>query len=251
MSRKPWIGGNWKCNGTKNSIEALADSLNHADWNPDTMDVVIACPAIHIHLAQQKLKLGYKISAQNVSKTGNGAFTGEISADMLKDYGLDWTLIGHSERRQYYGETDEVVAQKVEICQKGGLYAAVCIGEVLAERESGKTNDVCKRQVEAFIPKVSDWSKIVIAYEPVWAIGTGKVATPEQAEDAHKFIRQLLSEKLGEKLAATIRIAYGGSVTPENCVTLIGQPNVDGFLVGGASLKPSFVDIINSGKRKI
>jgi len=249
--RKPWIGGNWKCNGTKASIEALATELNKADWDPQSMDVVISPTFLHIPITQQKLKNTFIVCAQNVSKTGNGAFTGEVSVDMLKDMGLTWTLIGHSERRQFYSESDEVVAAKVEACQKAGVCAAVCIGEVLAEREANKTNEVCKRQVEAFIPKVNDWSKVIIAYEPVWAIGTGKVATPEQAQDAHKAIRDVLRAKCGDATADSVRIAYGGSVTPDNCKTLISQPDVDGFLVGGASLKPTFVEIINSGKSKL
>ncbi|CEM22592.1 unnamed protein product [Vitrella brassicaformis CCMP3155] len=244
--RKPWVGGNWKCNGTKASIEALCETLNKAEFNPEQIDVVIAPVSLHIHMVKEKLKAGFKVCTQNVSKTGMGAYTGEIAVDHIKDFGLEWTLIGHSERRQYYGETDEVVADKVDICQKAGLCTAVCIGEMLDERKAGKTTDVVKKQIEAFIPKVTDWSKIMIAYEPVWAIGTGVVATPEQAQETHAAIRKILKEKVSAEVAESTRIAYGGSVSDSNCNTLIGLEDVDGFLVGGASLKPAFLDIIKS-----
>uniref|UniRef100_A0A0G4FLB0 Triosephosphate isomerase n=1 Tax=Chromera velia CCMP2878 TaxID=1169474 RepID=A0A0G4FLB0_9ALVE len=248
--RKPWVGGNFKCNGTKSFLETHAEALNKAEWDPAAVDVVLCPVAMHIPLCMDKFKKDFIICTQNVSKTGNGAYTGEISVDMIKDMGLSWTLIGHSERRSYYGETDEVVADKVEACQKGGINAAVCIGEVLEEREGGKTEEVVKKQVEAFIPKVTDWSKIVIAYEPVWAIGTGKVATPEQAQDTHACIRKLIKEKCGDAVAAAVRIVYGGSVSDSNCVGLFANEDIDGFLVGGASLKPAFIPVIDSAKAK-
>lgn len=245
MARKPWVGGNWKCNGSVETLEALCTALNEkSKFTEQQCDVVICPSPIHLALAKSKLDKSFKVAAQNCSKTGNGAFTGEISVEQIKDFGLEWTLVGHSERRQYYGETDDVVAGKVEMCQKGGLNAAVCIGELLSEREAGKTLEVCKRQVEAVVPKVTDWSKIVIAYEPVWAIGTGKVATPDQAQEAHEAIRKLIKEKVDEKTAAALRIVYGGSVNDKNCDELYRQVDIDGFLVGGASLKPSFADII-------
>lgn len=245
MGRKPWVGGNWKCNGSVDSLEALCSALNDkAEFTENQCDVVICPSPIHIALVKSRLNKEFRVASQNCSKTGNGAYTGEVSVEQIRDFGLEWTLVGHSERRQYYGEADDVVAAKVEMCQKGGLNAAVCIGELLSEREAGETLKVCKRQVEAFVPKITDWSKIVIAYEPVWAIGTGKVATPAEAQEAHEEIRKLITEKVDEKTATALRIVYGGSVNEKNCDELYRQVDIDGFLVGGASLKPSFSEII-------
>ncbi|CAE7714876.1 UGP1, partial [Symbiodinium pilosum] len=189
--------------------------------------------------------LGMSTCAQNVGKNDAGAFTGEWTAKNLLDINISWTLIGHSERRTKYGETDADVAEKVAKCQDAGLNVILCIGETLEEREGGKTDEVNKRQLAAVIPKVKDWDKIVIAYEPVWAIGTGKVATPEQAEETQAAIRAYLKEAAGASVADKVRIQYGGSVTPDNCSELITKPNIDGFLVGGASLKPTFMDIVS------
>ncbi|CAE7748066.1 Tpi, partial [Symbiodinium sp. KB8] len=159
---------------------------------------------------------------------------------------VPYTLIGHSERRSKYGESDEDTAVKVEKCQAAGIKVIFCIGELLEEREAGKTDEVNKRQLAAVIPKIKDWDKIVIAYEPVWAIGTGKVATPEQAEETQANIRAYLKEAVSAEVADKVRIQYGGSVTPDNCKELITKPNIDGFLVGGASLKPTFMDIVTA-----
>lgn len=243
--RKPWVGGNWKCNGTLELIDELTSVFNKVEYDPKTVDLVICPAAIHLERVKQKLKKPFKVCAQNISQTGNGAYTGEISVSMLLDMGVEWTLIGHSERRQYYGETDDIVAKKVEISQQLGLNAAVCIGETLEERDANKTDEVCRRQVEAFVSKVKDWNKIVIAYEPVWAIGTGKTATPQQAQDAHQKIRELIKDKVGEDVSRQLRIVYGGSVNDTNCKSLILE-DIDGFLVGGASLKSSFVTIIDA-----
>merc|ERR1719384_3091294 len=156
------------------------------------------------------------VASQNVSATGTGAFTGEHSADQLVDFGVGWTLVGHSERRSKYGDTDEVTASKVKNCQEKGLMCVLCIGETLEERESGKTDEVNKRQLAACIPNIKDWSQIVIAYEPVWAIGTGKVATPEQAQETQLSIRRYVESKMGAETAARVRIQYGGSASPSN-----------------------------------
>eukprot|EP00920_Eleutheroschizon_duboscqi_P040394 GHVT01096746.1.p1 GENE.GHVT01096746.1~~GHVT01096746.1.p1 ORF type:complete len:171 (-),score=33.34 GHVT01096746.1:212-724(-) len=169
---------------------------------------------------------------------------------MLKDMKIDTTLVGHSERRQYYGETNEVVADKVAVCQDGELTAVLCIGENLSEREADKTMDVCTAQLLPTLPKIKNWSRVVIAYEPVWAIGTGKVATPAQAQEVHQSIRKLLKEKVSAEVAESTRIVYGGSVSDSNCAELIHQQDIDGFLVGGASLKPSFVTIIEAAAKK-
>lgn len=166
---------------------------------------------------------------------------------MLKDCCVEWVILGHSERRHVFGETDQLIAEKVKYALDSGLNVIFCIGEKLEEREAGKTNEVCFRQMEAVRALIGEkWDKVVIAYEPVWAIGTGKTATPEQAQQAHLDIRQWVGEKICPKLAGQIRIQYGGSVTGDNAESLAKQPDIDGFLVGGASLKPEFIKIINS-----
>jgi triosephosphate isomerase len=246
MPRKPIVGGNWKCNpGKLGDAMALVEAWKGKPFAADKIDVVICPTALHISSVKPGLEAqGIMVSAQNVSKTDMGAFTGEWTGGQLVDMGIPWTLIGHSERRSKYGETDEDTAIKVEKCQAAGVKVIFCIGELLEERESGKTDEVNKRQLAAMIPKVKTWDDIVIAYEPVWAIGTGKVATPEQAQETHANIRAYLKEAVSAEVAEAVRIQYGGSVTPENCGELIGKPDIDGFLVGGASLKPTFADII-------
>ncbi|KEP67531.1 UNVERIFIED_CONTAM: triose-phosphate isomerase TPI-I [Hammondia hammondi] len=251
MVRTPWIGGNWKCNGTVGSITDLCGEFGKTEFDPKTIDVVIFPPALHASLTREKLPSKYHVGLQNCSKTHNGAFTGEISVEMIKDFGLRWVLAGHSERRQYYGESDEVVAEKVNIIlQEKDLNVVLCVGEQLKDREANKTNDVVDAQLAACLPKISDWDRVVIAYEPVWAIGTGKVATPAQAQEVHEHIREFLKTKVSEDVANKVRIVYGGSVNASNSTELILQPDLDGFLVGGASLKKDFLDIIASGMKK-
>merc|ERR1712151_878589 len=179
------------------------------------------------------------------SANKNGAFTGELSADQVKDFELKWTLIGHSEGRQKQGETNEIVAEKVKQAQEVGLSTIVCIGETLEDREGGKTNDVLKEQLAAFKGSVTTWATVVIAYEPVWAIGTGKTATPAIAQEAHAYIRGWLAENVSDDVANATRIQYGGSANAKNVGDLIGQQDIDGFLVGGASLKPEFAEIVS------
>ncbi|KAF4656208.1 hypothetical protein FOL47_009100 [Perkinsus chesapeaki] len=247
MSRKPFVGGNWKSNGSVESIKALASQLkaDEAKYDKNAVDVVIAPTYVHLQLAQEQFKgSNIQISAQNCSRTGPGAYTGEVTADMIKDMGLDWTILGHSERRHIFKETNEDLAAKVVKAEAAGLKIIFCIGEQLEERESGKTDEVCATQMDAIVPVVKDWNNIVIAYEPVWAIGTGKVATTEQAQETHATVRAYLKSKVSPEVADGTRILYGGSVTPDNCGELIKCPDVDGFLVGGASLKPQFTDII-------
>jgi len=247
MARTAWIGGNWKCNGTQESNKTLIATLNGADFDQNKVEVCVFPTNLHIVSVKSQLDAKkYKIGTQNISKTGNGAFTGEVSVEMALDAGLKDALIGHSERRTLYHECNHTVATKVEATQKSTINAIVCIGEKLEERESNKTNDVLTEQMKAFIPKVSDWNRIVIAYEPVWAIGTGKVASKEQAQEAHKFVRDLIAKEVNADVASKVRIVYGGSVNEKNCAELSSQPDIDGFLVGGASLKPEFVKIIQS-----
>eukprot|EP00930_Biecheleria_cincta_P051002 TRINITY_DN36161_c0_g1_i1.p1 TRINITY_DN36161_c0_g1~~TRINITY_DN36161_c0_g1_i1.p1 ORF type:complete len:252 (-),score=56.56 TRINITY_DN36161_c0_g1_i1:106-861(-) len=248
MSRKPIVGGNWKCNPAKLAdAKALIEAWQSKSFNKEKVDVVVAPTALHLGSIKTSLEgLGIEASTQNVGKNDMGAFTGEWTAAHLVDMAVPWAIIGHSERRSKYGETDEDTAVKVEMCQAAGVKVIFCIGELLEEREAGKTDEVNKRQLAAVLPKITNWDLIVIAYEPVWAIGTGKVATPEQAEETQAAIRAYLKEAVGAEVADKVRIQYGGSVTPENCADLIAKPNIDGFLVGGASLKPTFMDIVTA-----
>ena len=245
--RKYVIGGNFKSNGDLNSIKQLInETMNKLAFNENQVEVFVAPTSIHIASVKALINQNISVAAQNMSLTGNGAFTGEISGEMLADFDVKTVLVGHSERRSLYGETNEQVAGKVKRAQDLGIKAVVCIGETLEQREGGTTNDVLKEQLDAIKSSITDWSKIVLAYEPVWAIGTGKTATPEIAEETHKFIRQWLNQNCGEAIANSIRIQYGGSVNAKNAPQLIAQPNIDGFLVGGASLKPEFADIVKA-----
>lgn len=183
---------------------------------------------------------------QNAYKVASGAFTGEVSPALLKDVGATWVILGHSERRQIFGETDELIAEKVVHALEQGLKVIACIGETLQEREAGQTEAVVFRQTKALADAVKDWSNVVLAYEPVWAIGTGKTATPAQAQEVHAALRKWLADNISADVSASLRIQYGGSVTAANAKELASQPDIDGFLVGGASLKPEFVNIVNA-----
>jgi len=246
MSRTPIVGGNWKCNGTMASGKELLDAINAGEWDTSKVEVVICPIALHIPMAQAAAKPGIQVATQNLGNNGDGAFTGELNAGQVKDAGLEWTLLGHSERRSLFGETDATIAAKCQKAMAAGLKVIYCIGESKEEREAGQTNDVIAKHMGALIESAPDWSRIVIAYEPVWAIGTGLVATPEIAQDAHAYTRGFVAEKCGPEVAAALRIQYGGSVNDKNCVELMACPDIDGFLVGGASLKPTFVTIIQA-----
>jgi triosephosphate isomerase len=246
--RKLFVGGNWKCNGSVDFSKTFPTNvLKTLSFNQNKVEVVVAPSFLHIGAAQQALAGSQvQLSAQNCSLYGNGAYTGETSAAMLKDFGLDWVILGHSERRHVFGESDQVVAQKVKVALEQNLSVMACIGEKLDEREAGQTNAVNARQLEAIRAEVDDWSRIVIAYEPVWAIGTGVTATPEQAQEAHDNLRAWLRSNVSADAAEKTRILYGGSVTDKNAAELISKPDVDGFLVGGASLKDAFRDIVGA-----
>lgn len=249
-SKRFLIGGNWKCNGTIAKMKEITEIINNGGQFPEKSEVVVAVPSIHLASALSLFRKDVSVCSEDCAiYNGVGAYTGEISADLLKDLGINWTLAGHSERRAGFcmpGETSEIVAKKTVAGLKAGLNVILCIGETLVARESGETMNVLVTQLSAVTKEVKpeDWTNIVIAYEPVWAIGTGKVATPEQAEETHIQIRQWIATNVSPEIAKTIRIIYGGSVNGKNCATLIACPNIDGFLVGGAALKPEFVDII-------
>ncbi|KAK5989983.1 Triosephosphate isomerase [Cladobotryum mycophilum] len=245
MARKFFVGGNFKMNGSVSSIKDIVDNLNKAKLD-STVEVVIAPPALYLLSVREQLRKELEVASQNVFDKPNGAFTGEISVSQLKDSGVTWAILGHSERRTILKESDEIVASKTKYATENGVGVIWCCGESLEDREAGKTIAVVTKQLEALKAQISDWSKIVIAYEPIWAIGTGKVATTEQAQEAHAAIRSWLKEHVSEQVAEETRILYGGSVTEKNSGELSKQPDIDGFLVGGASLKPAFVDIINS-----
>jgi len=245
MTRQFFVGGNFKMNGTIKSIRDIVHNINNAKLDSN-VEVVIAPPTLYLLLAREHLRKGLEVASQNVFDKPNGAFTGEISVDQLKDSGITWTILGHSERRVILQEDDGFVATKTKAALDGGLGVVLCCGESLEQREANETIKVVTTQLAAVADKVKDWSQIVVAYEPIWAIGTGKVATTEQAQDVHAAIRKWIKDAVSAEAADKTRILYGGSVNAKNCKELAKQPDIDGFLVGGASLKPEFVDIINA-----
>ncbi|RZC66662.1 hypothetical protein C5167_010352 [Papaver somniferum] len=297
-SGKFFVGGNWKCNGTKESISKLVSDLNSVKLEAD-VDVVVSPPFVYIDQVKNSLTDRIEISGQNSWIGKGGAFTGEISVEQLKDIGCTWVILGHSERRHVIGEDDSFIGKKAAYALSQDLKVMACIGEKLEERESGKTFDVCFQQMKAlagtcptpptrisfpghsvrcqkptvvhisllhwiitrqpssirylhFIQiaethNISNWDNVVIAYEPVWAIGTGKVASPQQAQEVHVAVRDWLKKNVSAEVASKTRIIYGGSVNGGNCAELAKEEDIDGFLVGGASLKgPEFATIVNS-----
>jgi triosephosphate isomerase len=250
MARKVIIAGNWKMNKTAAEGKALVEELKPLVADITDAEVVV-CPTFTSIGAVVEAAKGsnVKVGSQNIHWAESGAFTGEISADMLKEAGVEYVIIGHSERRQYFGETDETVNKRLQAALAAGLIPLVCIGELLEEREGGKTEDVLKTQLTGGLAGISaeDMKKSVIAYEPVWAIGTGKTATPEMAEEAHAFIRKVLADLFDADTAEAVRIQYGGSMKPENSKELVAQADIDGGLIGGASLKAaSFAELIKN-----
>ena len=242
--RKPIIAGNWKMYKTPSEAADFVKNLKPlvADVHDKTMVLCAPFTALQM-LGEVARDSNIAVGGQNLYWEDEGAFTGEVSAPMLKAVGCTYVIIGHSERRQYFGETDETVNKKLFAALKHNLIAIVCVGETLPQREKGETLKVVERQVKEGTKELGtgNWGNVVIAYEPVWAIGTGKTATPEQAQEVHAFIRKLLPKEIAEE----VRILYGGSVKPENIKELMAQPDIDGGLVGGASLKvDSFVKLI-------
>jgi len=247
-SRVPLIAGNWKMYGLGPQAVALAQGVKAGAAEVSGREVLVAPPFTALESVAAALKGSHVLlAAQNLHWEPQGAFTGEVSAPMRREAGCTHVIIGHSERRQYFGETDEAVAKKVAAAQAHGLVPIVCVGEMLGEREAGRTLEVVERQLRHGLlqPDAAAIRALVIAYEPVWAIGTGKVATPEQAQEVHAFIRKILSELGGPDAGQVCRILYGGSVKADNIDVLMRQPDIDGALVGGASLQvESFVRIV-------
>ncbi len=237
--RQPLVAGNWKMNGSQESIRQLLDGIKDGMANVKNAEVAVCPPFVYIPLVQSLLQ-GTAISwgGQDVSSEASGAYTGETSTSMLNDFGCKYAIVGHSERRTYHQESDETVARKYAAARAAGLVPILCIGETLAEREQGITEQVVARQLDAVIQLegVAALAEGVVAYEPVWAIGTGKTASPEQAQDVHQFIRSRVAGH-DQSVADGLRILYGGSMKPDNAAELISKPDIDGGLIGGAALK--------------
>ncbi|HAJ56662.1 MAG TPA: triose-phosphate isomerase [Candidatus Omnitrophica bacterium] len=248
--RRKLIAGNWKMNKITTEAIELANGLKRELYKIDDVDIVVCPPFTSLEEVSEIIyESNIKLGAQNMHWEDNGAFTGEIAPAMLKDLGCKFVILGHSERRQYFHETNEIVNKKTKAALKHNLTPIVCVGETLQEREAGKAFDVIQDHVYNSLEGLTseETDEVIIAYEPVWAIGTGKTATPEQAQEVHHFIRGLLKKKYSEELAEAIIILYGGSVKPANTKELVGQKDIDGALVGGASLEiKSFSEIVKN-----
>jgi triosephosphate isomerase (TIM) len=243
--RQRIVAGNWKMNGQLHQVTQLINELNDLIECDSSTQVMIAPPALYIPVVSNLVKDSIKIGAQNVFPKDSGAYTGELSAPMLKDYNCTYVLVGHSERRHYFQENENFVAEKFHHVKDHGMIPILCVGETLIEREKGQTEQVITRQLLAVSEKnKSCFQQCVVAYEPVWAIGTGKTATPEQAQEVHQFIRKLVSE-INYNDAEQLPLLYGGSVNEQNAKALFAMPDIDGGLIGGASLNAKqFVEII-------
>jgi len=250
--RKPYVAGNWKMNLDRRGAVALAASIaQKAAGSP--VEIGVAPPLVYVPAVAEALRgTGLRVAAQNCYFEACGAFTGEISPAMVLDAGADSVILGHSERRHVLGETDALINRKVKAALAAGLKVILCIGEKLEEREAGQTESVCERHTREGLQGVTaaEMANVVLAYEPVWAIGTGQTATPAQAQEVHAFVRALVARLYDRKVAEAVRIQYGGSVKADNTLELMSQPDLDGALVGGASLKAdSFLAIIEATKK--
>ena len=251
--RHPFIAGNWKMHKTVHEAVVFVKELRSLVKDVDDVEIVVAPPFTAVHAAAEAARnSNVGVAAQHLHWEPSGAFTGEVSGPMIREAGAEYVIIGHSERRQYFGETDETVNRRLRAALDAGLVPIVCIGETLEEREAGRTLDVLDRQIDGGLAGMSgaQVASLVLAYEPVWAIGTGRTATSAQAQEAHAHIRRRLHERFGENAAAGCHVIYGGSVKPSNTRDLVSQPDVDGALVGGASLEvESFLEIIQQARQ--
>ncbi len=248
--RRQIIIGNWKMNGSLLSIKSLCESLTKLAHESDVADIAVCVPSIYLPYVQTNLK-NICLGVQNVSQYNNGAYTGEISTTMLQDFNCRYVIVGHSERRAFFGETDEDVANKTKQVVQAGLTAIVCVGETLEERTTGNLQSILARQLQVVLNKLStkELEKLIIAYEPVWAIGTGLAATAHQVQDVHRYLRKIVTN-FDEELAKNIKIIYGGSLKPSNASELLSLEDVDGGLIGGASLNgKDFGQIIKQAKK--
>jgi len=247
--RRKVVAGNWKMNFTPAEAAKFANDVKDK-INVDFADVVLCVPYVSLQPVMDALKgTNIKVGAQNMHYMDSGAYTAEISGPMLKSMGVEYAIIGHSERREKFGETDTTVNLRALNAIKHGITPIICVGESLKQRDATRTNDILVKQINLAVDGMTapQVESVIIAYEPIWAIGTGKVATVEQAEDACKAIRNRIAEIYGQETAAKVRIQYGGSVDPSNAKDLFSQPNIDGGLVGGASMKPSFEEVVKAG----
>ena len=249
--RRPLVVANWKMNKTlPEAVTFIGDFWPQVKDNKN-VDIAVCPPFIALSAVSEKLKgTSIALGAQNINENDDGAFTGEVSGTMLVSVGCTYVIIGHSERRQFYGDTDEMVQKKIAKAHKNKLIPIVCVGESLSQREAGKTLEVVGNQVRAALQNIpsAELQKLILAYEPIWAIGTGKTATPQQAQEAHLAIRNILKDSYGSNTSLKVRILYGGSVKPENMAELMACEDVDGGLVGGASLDAAgFAKIVNKG----
>ncbi|MDY0254727.1 MAG: triose-phosphate isomerase [Tenuifilaceae bacterium] len=249
--RKQIVAGNWKMNTTLEDGLKLATQVNELSQSlPQDVELIIAPPFTHLHTIASKLQGGkVKVSSQNCAAWDKGAYTGEISVDMIASTGASYVIIGHSERREYFGETSEILLKKVKLALDKGLSPIFCCGEVLGERDANRHFEVVQTQIEEVLFNLTEaeMKNVIIAYEPVWAIGTGRTASPEQAQEMHAHIRKCLVEKFGDTVANATSILYGGSCKPDNAVEIFAKPDVDGGLIGGASLKAEdFIAIAKS-----
>jgi len=253
MKRKKVIAGNWKMHNDNSAAQQLANQIKINTTEINNTDIILCPPFTALTVVNDVIKdSAIALGAQNVYWEKSGAFTGELSAEMIKSTGAEYVIIGHSERRQFFGETNQTVNKRTKAALADGLKAIVCVGEMLDQREAGTTAAVVEEQITGSLAGLSteQMEDVIIAYEPVWAIGTGKVATPEQAQEVHAQIRSLVEKQFGADVAEAIRIQYGGSVKPDNAHSLLSQPDIDGALVGGACLKAeAFVPIIQSAEK--
>jgi triosephosphate isomerase (TIM) len=254
MKRKMIIAGNWKMHNDNSAAQQLASQIKIRTTEIKNTEIVLCPPFTALTVVYEGIKgSSIALGAQNVYWEKSGAFTGELSASMIKSTGAKYVIIGHSERRQYFGETDATVNKRTKSALEDGLKAIVCVGETLEQRESGVTSKVIEEQIAGSLAGLSteQMASVVVAYEPVWAIGTGKTATPEQAQEVHAHIRSLLAKQFGKDVAESVQIQYGGSVKPDNADSLLSQPDIDGALVGGACLKAeTFVPIIQIAEKQ-
>ncbi|GBF10649.1 triose-phosphate isomerase [Tepidibacillus infernus] len=247
--RTPIIAGNWKMNKNRAETKSFIEQVK--DFSVDGVEAVLCVPYTDLAILKDSLPSQIKIGAQNIHWADNGAFTGEISPLMLKELDVQYVIIGHSERREMFGETDETVNKRVHAAYKHGITPIVCVGEKLEEREAGKTKEIVKEQTEKALVGLSSEQvkQLVIAYEPIWAIGTGKSSSAEDANEVISYIRSVVADQYDQQVANEVRIQYGGSVKPENIVSFLAQSDIDGALVGGASLEPnSFMALVKGAK---
>lgn len=251
-ARKPVIAGNWKMYKTAGDAVAFADAFSELIAGYEDVEAVVCPPFTALEALSRFAGAGFAIGAQNMHPQPEGAYTGEVSAAMLVDLGVKYVIVGHSERRQYFGETNRSVNEKVRAAFAAGLLPIMCVGESMEQRQRGETQALLQDQVRQGLMDIdaNDLSNIIVAYEPIWAIGTGQTATPQDANDAIRHIRAVMGSLAGPDVAAGVRIQYGGSVKPDNIATLMNEPDIDGALVGGASLDPaSFAAIVKYGTR--